>query len=104
MSLIETRVLDVDKESGITHFFHFDHATGDIHTEERQDVTDLIDENKAHANETRQVGRDMYRVASIPMTVYVNLKKAGIVDDPVRFKKWLNDRDNRFFRTREGRV
>jgi len=43
-------------------------------------------------------------VASIPLNLYYDLKRQGIVDDPARFKKWLNDSDNRFFRTRGGRV
>jgi hypothetical protein len=47
---------------------------------------------------------DMSRVASIPLSVYYDLKRRGIADDPVALRKWLNDGDNRVFRTREGTV
>ena len=47
---------------------------------------------------------DMTRVASIPLSLYFDLKKKGIADDPVAMKRWLNDPDQRFFRTRPGRL
>jgi hypothetical protein len=46
----------------------------------------------------------MHKVASIPMNVYFDLKEKGILDDPAALKRWLNDSDNRFFRTKAGRV
>jgi hypothetical protein len=44
------------------------------------------------------------KVASIPLSVFYDLKQKGIVDDPAAMKKWLNDSENKFFRTRPGRV
>jgi hypothetical protein len=38
------------------------------------------------------------------MPLFYRLKKDGIIDDPSAMKRWLNDPDNRFFRTRPGRV
>jgi hypothetical protein len=32
------------------------------------------------------------------------LKAKGIVDDEKRLKRWLNDSDNKFFRTRGGTI
>ena len=46
----------------------------------------------------------MSRVASIPLTVYYDLKQKGILDDQAAMKKWLNDPDNELFRTRKGKV
>jgi hypothetical protein len=46
----------------------------------------------------------MSRVASIPLTVYYDLKQKGILDDQTAMKKWLNDPDNELFRTRKGKV
>jgi hypothetical protein len=34
----------------------------------------------------------------------MDLKQKGIVNDPKRLRKWLNDRDNALFRTKLGRV
>jgi len=49
------------------------------------------------------------KVASIPLTVIDDLNKIGImrgfhVVDEKRFKAWLNNSDNRVFRTRTGVV
>ena len=44
------------------------------------------------------------KIASIPLSIYYELKKKGITDDPKRLKKWLNDPDNKYFRTRGGRA
>jgi hypothetical protein len=35
---------------------------------------------------------------------YMDLKKKGILDDQVALKRWLNDPENRYFRTRPGQV
>jgi hypothetical protein len=34
----------------------------------------------------------------------MELKQQGIIDDPKALRRWLNDPDNRYFRTRPGRV
>jgi len=56
-------------------------------------------------------GNDMFdnKVASIPMTVIDDLNKKQIMQgfqvlDLKRFKAFLNHPDNRFFRTKPGRV
>jgi hypothetical protein len=38
------------------------------------------------------------------VNVYYDLKRRGIIDDPAAFRAWMNDPDNRVFRTRPGRV
>jgi hypothetical protein len=47
---------------------------------------------------------EWHHVASIPESIYFQLKADGKIDDPVYMKKWLNDPDNRFFRVRPGQV
>jgi hypothetical protein len=49
------------------------------------------------------------KVASIPLTVIDQLNRKGImrgfaVINDKEFRKFLNDPENRFFRTRPGRV
>jgi hypothetical protein len=52
----------------------------------------------------------MTKVASIPLIVVQQLAKKGIMNqaggikDKVRFRKWLNDPDNRFFKTYNGTI
>lgn len=71
-----------------------------------QDVTDLINKNQrlVTADDGFTPSRDMKRAATIPVALYWELKREGIIDDPVAMKKWLNDGDNRKWRTSEGRI
>lgn len=98
------KVFDVDPLSGITSYWHYDDATDTALIEKRQDVSDILDANKAEFNADHGRYGEWTKVASIPLSVYYDLKAKGIVDDPVAMKRWLNDADNRFFRTRPGTV
>lgn len=106
--MINSRILDDDPESGKRTIHHFDYATGKTTIEVRHEVEPLIEINKALFNETDKHtsfrGRDMVRMASIPIGVWMELKKKGIVDDDKAYRRWLNDSENRFFRTTAGRV
>lgn len=98
------KIFNIDPVSGIKSVWHYDDATDTAFIEKRQDVTEIIDNNKRQFNEDHGRYGEWNKVASIPLNVYYDLKQKGIVDDPVAMKKWLNDPDNRFFRTRPGRV
>jgi hypothetical protein len=92
------------------------HADGDggIIIETRQDISAILEQNKKEYNSYDERARWSdhvfgNKVASIPMTVIDELNKQGImrgfaVLDEKRFKAWLNERDNRVFRTRTGVV
>jgi hypothetical protein len=71
-----------------------------------QNVTPYLEAAKASYNSTDERARwgDWAKVMTIPTSLYFDLKKKGIADDPARMKRWLNDRDNRLFRTRPGIV
>lgn len=70
-----------------------------------QDVTDIVAENRELFKESDGRWKDAFNhVASIPIGLYFELKKQGIIDNPERFKKWLNSSENQAFRTRPGRV
>ena len=92
------------------------HADGDggIIIETRQDSSDILEQNKKEYNSFDEKARwsdDMFgnKIASIPLTVIDDLNAKGImrgfaVLDEKRFRAWLNERDNRVFRTRTGVV
>jgi hypothetical protein len=104
---VETRIFDEDPIGGRRRLFHYDHTNDTFTIETQQDVTDLVEQNKALAGRFDERSRwagDWHRVASIPMSLYFDLKRKGLVDDIPALKRWLNDPDNRFFRTRPGRV
>jgi hypothetical protein len=87
---------------------------GGIVIESSQDVGGIIESNKAQFNsyDERAKWSDQLfgnKIASVPLVVIDDLNKKGImrgfhVVDQARFKEWLNNPDNRAFRTRPGRV
>lgn len=42
--------------------------------------------------------------ATIPMSIYLELMKTGVANDPPAFRKWLNDPDNRVWRRSGGKL
>jgi hypothetical protein len=92
------------------------HADGEggIVIEMRQDVTDIVEQNKKEYNSFDERARwsdELFgnKVASIPYSVIDDLNKQGImrgfaVLDDKRFAAWLNDPMNRAWRTRTGVV
>lgn len=67
---------------------------------------DTIDMNTAQRNlaQTGWAG-DYHHVASIPLNVYYDqLHEASQQQDERFISKWLNDADNRAWRTKDGRV
>jgi hypothetical protein len=92
------------------------HADGEggIIIQTRQDVSDIVEQNKKEYNSYDERARwsdQLFgnKVASIPMTVIDDLNKQGImrgfaVLDDKRFASWLNDPMNRAWRTRTGVV
>ena len=88
------------------------HADGDggIVIETKQDVTEIIEANKAQLEVDKQrTGHlnEMHHVARIPFTVIDVLNQQGImkgfnVVDEVGFAKWLNDPDNAVWKTYRG--
>lgn len=86
---------------------------------DEQDVQQLIDQNTADRNSGKYDRRDseMRKVASIPLVMVEQLKNRpwseggpidlnllGVdVEHTMRFNRWLNDPDNRAFRTNNAR-
>lgn len=104
--MTEKKLFDKDDALGITRIWHYDPDTDQATIETRQDVSAIIEENKneyAQIDERARWG-EWTRVASIPMSIYYQLKREGKLDDEAYMKRWLNDPDNKYFRTRSGEV
>ena len=102
-----SKLFDIDPVPGVKKMWHYDGDKDEAIIETVVDATDVIEENKAAYNQVDEKANwkgDMHKVASIPMALFYDLKKQGIIDDQARLKAWLNDPDNRFFRTRPGTV
>lgn len=74
-----------------------------------QPVADLLDANQAQANEMlsrRGTQSHMLEVARLPTTLYHELRRkfGPLKHNEADWKRWLNDPDNRLFRTWHGAV
>lgn len=104
---MNSKLFDFDPVTGVKKMWHYDADKDEAIIENIVDATEIIEQNKVAFNQMDEKANwrgDMHHVAQIPMALYYDLKAKGIVDDPKRMKAWLNDADNRFFRTRPGTV
>jgi len=91
---------------------HDDHDNDGYVIETKQDVTDIVEANKEEIiTKSSGWGNEMFdnKIASIPMTVIDDLNHKKIMKgfqiiDLKKFKEFLNHPDNRFFRTKQGRI
>ena len=68
-----------------------------------QDTKPIVESCKTIASSFDPlVRRDTVHVARIPLVVWQHLQRLGITRDEKRLNAWLNDRDNRVFRTDDG--
>lgn len=106
MSSTGKRLFDYDQTTGTTKWWHYDADRDEAKIETVFEVGDLVERNKKEYAATDERARwgEWSKVASIPMALFYRLKQQGIIDDPAAMKKWLNSPENKFFRTRPGRV
>jgi hypothetical protein len=104
---VTTRLFDVNPFAGTKTIWH-DLCDGQYALETVGDVETALEINKARFNDSNrhQIGGEAHGVmaASIPLVVYEDLMRRGIAQDNAAMIRWLNDRDNRLFRTHEMRV
>jgi hypothetical protein len=94
--------------------FKYDHSEDKVVLQNVQDVEPLLELNKKELTGDSMYGTGdnavgMRKVASIPLVVIEKWKRELGVDimnknDWPKIKQLLNDPENRFFRTREGRL
>lgn len=102
---IDTRVIGRDPDAQLVTLMHYDEADDSMTIEHVQEVQPLIDLNQVRANEARSDWKgDLHFVGSIDAVTHMKLIAEGIMRDPKRLRRWLNDRDNQKFRVKLGRV
>lgn len=105
-----SKLFDEDPITGKREFWHYNPDNDTATIETQVDVEDLVDTNKyehnLHDGANSPWKGDIHRVASIPMPIWEDLRRKGMLphQDEAAFRRWLNDPDNRAFRTRPGRV
>lgn len=103
----DKRLFSSNPETGITEWFTYDEDTDRVFMTSEQDVTGIMDDNDREATAIFQNSvkwGEWARVATIPMSIYAQWLIEKRDRDPEYIKRWINDRDNRKFRTRLGRV
>ncbi len=98
------KVIDRDPISGVEHVFYADDTTGEITITAEQEVASILEENKRDFVEAPERWGDLTRVGSIPMALYNKFQREGRLQDQPWLKRWLNNSENLYFRTRPGRV
>jgi len=90
---------------------NFHDIDGDQFIETKQDISAILESNKAQFNaiDERAKWGEWTKIASLPNVVIDDLNRQGImrgfaVVDEKRFRTFLNNPDNRFFRTRPGQI
>lgn len=106
----DRRFFDADPMLGHVEYFHYDPETDGFAIETVADVEPLIEINKYLANNAPLRWGELSHVASLPSVIVTDLinKKIlwgpGKIRDHERFRRFLNDRNTRAFRTRLGYV
>lgn len=103
------RVLSRDPITGITTWHEYDSLTKKVTLHETQDVSGIVELNKASQKEGFDKRRDMWPAARVPMVILLQwAREAGVDFNSKAFgevvKKKLNDPDNRAFRTQNFRL
>ncbi len=104
--MIESKHFDRNDALSLDRTWHYNSETDEATIETKQDVTAIIEENKQDFNlqEKHTKYGEWNKVASIPLSIYFKLKQEGKLDDQAYMKRFLNDPENRYFRTRPGQV
>jgi hypothetical protein len=102
-------VLSDGKDSGVAEWMRYNHHDNTMEVRSAQRVDSIIEANKAQyaQMDERTRWRDgMNHVASIPLVVIEQYKQRGIdlMKDQKELRKFLADPDNKYFRTRPGKV
>jgi xylose isomerase len=101
----------IRNNDGSVTTFH-DADDGGVVIAKEQNIDALIDANREEYNNADSKWSENAlenRVARVPLAVFDQLQKEGItrgftILDQKRFKAWLNNPDNKVFRTKAGRI
>lgn len=79
---------------------------GKLYVQNHERVDDLLRLNHALRNEPKSsmTMNGRRHVARIPLTLYHELRRKGIIGDQKKLRAWLNDPDNRLWRTSGGKL
>lgn len=94
-------ILDQDALTGTVEKLHIT-TDQKLVFEQTVDVQQLGDFNQSVRNDisrNEKLPDGMVKVASLPMMVYLDLRKRGILDDKQALRRWLQTEEARAYRT-----
>lgn len=91
-----------DHKTGLTSEFITEDDKVIYHT--TQNLEPIIDHVKKLRDNTLKPGKDLRHVAEVPMVIWQKAMREGWSKDSTKWKKWLNNPDNKVFRTWQGKV
>lgn len=93
-------LIDADPWSGSIQKMHIT-TDQKLVLETTTNIDALAEENKAIRNEVSRTSKtgDMVLAARLPMSVYLDLQKRGILHDKAAMRKWLASEDAAPFKT-----
>jgi len=103
------QLVEYEPDLGRATYYTFNDDTYEFAIEEVWDVDPVTEAAQAAYNQMDERASwkgDWHHVAAIPNVVLDDYKKRGIdlLRDKPALRRFLNDKDNRAFRTRPGRV
>ncbi len=93
-------LLDADPWSGSIQKMHIT-TDQKLVLETTTNIDALAEQNKILRNEESRTSKtgDMVLAARLPLTVYMDLQKRGIINDKAAMRKWLASDDAKPFKT-----
>lgn len=108
MTIGGSEVIDFDPLTRISTTLHPSEDGNYLTIESSQDVDAIIEQNKLLYNLYDQrapfKGDGLHRVAQMDMLTFLKMQQEGQLDDQKAISRWLNDSDNKGWRTRPGRI
>ncbi len=92
-----------DARNGVERTIISDDSSSVFHVHHQQDVEPILESIARDREDMLQTGANKL-AARIPTVIYEELQRAGIADDPDRFKAWLNSPDAAPWRIWKGRL
>src|SRR5215831_4182058 len=107
-----SRLLSDDPHRQVRVFMEFDEEAPDIpiFRSEAYGWRGIIELNKEYTKENVRnihagnTQKHMVKIGEIPNLVWRWLEDQGIAQDKRALRRWLNDPDNKYFKTYQGRV
>ena len=94
----------ISNESGVQTAVHTEDGDGTFHITKKQDVQPTLDYTKYLREQPVDRKNEVRHVAEIPPVLAASLSRSGILHDKKRLLKWLDQPENKFFKTWEGNL